>query len=672
MDQRNLTYQSAWWIIRSFWRQLPTQSFYANDNPLYPINTQVDGTNPISMSNADVDGYTHFNNKWFQSSISADYNIPWVNGLTASGMFSYDYNMSDNKIFRKQYNNYTYNAANDTYNPIVYQAPTNIRREFFSQPSYLAHLALNYQQTFGLHHVTGLLLYEESKRSKDNFYATRDLSIPVDQLLAGNSDDQQGYMNNADLWQEANKGLVGRVSYDYKGKYLGQFSFRYDGSSKFYKSHQWGFFPSASAGWRISEENFWKNNTALSFIDNLKIRASYGKLGDDAASSYQFITGYTYPASGSANGLPPGSVFGGTFVNAVQDKGIPNRDITWFVSKTIDLGIDVDLWNGLLGITADVFRRDRSGLLATRILSLPDVVGASLPQENLNSDRTQGYEIALTHNNKIGRLNYFISGNIGYTRTRNMKVVRAAAGNSYQNWLNNTNDRWNDIWWGMGDAARYQSYDDISTRDVFVQRGNLPGDYAYLDWNGDGAIGALDQHPIAYTGDPRINFGLTLGANFEGFDLNMLFQGAAMANVSYIEQLMQPLWGGGSALEQFLSRWHPSDPTVDPYDPNTKWIPGEYAAMGGVDHPQGLPNINSLFNMHDGSYVRLKTVELGYTLPEALTNKVGIKSTRIYLNAYNILTLSSIKFVDPEHPSSTYGYVYPLNKTFNVGLNIKF
>src|SRR5690606_13374934 len=113
MDQRNLTYQSAWWIIRSFWRQLPTQSFYANDNPLYPINTQVDGTNPISMSNADVDGYTHFNNKWFQSSISADYNIPWVNGLTASGMFSYDYNMSDNKIFRKQYNNYTYNVAND-------------------------------------------------------------------------------------------------------------------------------------------------------------------------------------------------------------------------------------------------------------------------------------------------------------------------------------------------------------------------------------------------------------------------------------------------------------------------------------------------------------------------------------------------------------------------------
>src|SRR5699024_3489956 len=174
--------------------------------------------------------------------------------------------------------------------------------------------------------------------------------------------------------------------------------------------HQTGFFPSFSGAWRISEESFWKNSGIHHVISNLKMRASYGKLGDDRASSYQFITGYTYPATGANNQLPPGSVFGGTFVNSLQSKGIPNPNIYWYIAKTLDLGIDAEAWNGLLGMTVDVFRRDRSGLLAKRNLSLPSDVGATLPQENLNSDRTEGIDLTLTHRNRFGKLHYKIKG----------------------------------------------------------------------------------------------------------------------------------------------------------------------------------------------------------------------------------------------------------------------
>ena len=666
VDQKNQPYQDAWWIIRSVWRQLPTQSVYANDNPDYLINTQVDGTNPIAMSNSDIAGYKIFSNKWFQSSLGAHYQVPFVDGLRANVLFSYDYNNADNKIYQKQYYQYNYDASSDTYNKILQQSPNSIRREYYARPSTLSQVSLNYDHVFGnRNNVSALLLFEQSVRSADNFYVTRELSLPVDQLVAGNSLRQQGYLNTGQLYKLGNQGLVGRLNYGFQSRYLAEFSFRYDGSSKFASANRWGFFPSGSVGWRVSQEDFWKQTTALRFINELKLRGSYGKLGDDAASSYQFITGYNYPASGSNNQLPPGSVFDETFVNSLESKGLPNPNITWFVSKTLDIGLDAEAWRGLLGVTVDVFKRDRSGLLATRALSLPAVVGATLPQENLNGDRTQGIDLEINHKNHIGQVSYYMKGIFSYTRTKNTYVEKARAGNSWENWRNNSNNRFNNTYWGYGAAGQYQSYQDIVNSSVYVGRSAVPGDYAYQDWNGDGQISDLDVHPIAYTGVPLINYGLTIGASFKGIDLNMLWQGTGKVNVSYIEQLREPLWGGGSGLQQFLDRWHPADPLANPYDPNTKWISGHYAYTGS------LPDVNSLYNIQNGAYLRLKSVEIGYSIPTGFSSKIGIKDARIYVNGYNILTVSKIKYVDPEHPSSLYGYIYPLNKTFNAGVNIK-
>ena len=194
----------------------------------------------------------------------------------------------------------------------------------------------------------------------------------------------------------------------------------------------------------------------------------------------------------------------------------------------------------------------------------------------------------------------------------------------------------------------------------------MPGDYAYEDWNGDGVIDGWDTRPIGTTGIPQIYYGFNLSGEYKGFDLNLLFQGAAMIKVAYTEALREPLLWGGNGLEQFMDRWHPADANADPYNPNTQWISGKYAYTGTA------PEINSKHNVQDASYLRLKSVELGYTLPNKLMSKIGLQKARVYVNGYNLLTFTKLKYVDPEHPSDSYGYVYPLNKTINFGLNVTF
>ena len=677
MDQKDQPYENSDWIIRAMQRCPATQPVYANGNQEYLMYGWIEGTNPVAMMDADQVGYKKYNNKWFQTSAQVSYDVPYIEGLQAKGMFSYDYQIADNRIYKHGYDEYEYNDATDNYIAKSINTPSTFRREQYTKQSWLYQASLNYNHTFAeKHNVTGLVLLEGSRRDGDNFFAQRELALALDQLFAGNTANQEGNMStryerdnaaNRDLYQEANLGLVGKFGYDYLSKYIAEFSFRYDGSSKFGTGSQWGFFPAGSLGWRISEEDFWKGSK-LSFINNAKVRASYGKMGDDTASNYQFITGYTYPAGGDNNRRPGGSVFNGTFVNAIANKGLANKNITWYIAKTMNVGVDLEAWNGLLGVTADFFTRERTGLLATRSLSLPTIVGASLPEENLNGDYTHGFELELSHRNRIGDVGYNLKGIFSYTRTKNTYEERSKAGNSYENWRNNNNERYQNIVWGYGDGGRYTSYTDIANSPVYTGYGTLPGDYLYMDWNGDGIISDLDKHPIGYENRPLINFSLNIGADWKGFDLNLLFQGAAMQFNRYVEQLREPMWGHdySNALEYFMDRWHPTDPTADPYNPSTEWISGEYAYTGT------LSDEYSEYNVHNSSYLRLKSAELGYTFPQRWIVKTGIKNARLYVNGYNLFTIKGVPF-DPEHSGNdSYGNLYPLNRTFSIGVNVKF
>lgn len=657
------------WILRALWRQRPNETIFIDEatyGKQYPRSGGPENTNSYAMSHTEYGGYRIYRNNWLQTNLGLTYDIPWIEGLQAKGTYSYDYYFSNNKMYLTKWNNYTDDLQTKATGPDG--VTPNNRREMFTRNNTLMNLSLNYAHTFGKHDVSGMVLYEETSNSNDNFYAMRYMALPVDQIFTGQTTGQEGSSNSGSLLEAATRSWVGRFNYGYASKYLAEFTFRIDESSWFAPSQAGTFFPGISLGWRASEEGFWKNSF-LSFINNFKLRASYGEMGSDAGiRDFAFLTGYEYPGSGGLDRgqLPRSYTFGNTMVNTISSMGAPNPNITFFRYKNYNAGFDLDAWNGLLGVSFDVFQKDGEGLLATRVLSLPGLVGTSLPQENLNSLRISGVDLEVSHRNKIGQVRYSLKGTFGFARQMNKYRERAKATNSYNNWRNNNNDRWSNTYWGYIGSNRMDSWEDIYNSQHYVGQGTILGDYEYVDWNGDGRFNDQDRHPIGYGGQPMYTFGLTVGANWKGFDLNMLFQGAASNKWAYEEQLLSRYWSNGGFLEMFTDRWRPVDPTADPYRTDIEWIKGKWS------YADSAPDRYSTFNIQNGAYLRLKSLEIGYTLPGRITDYVGLKNVRVYANGYNLFTITELKYLDPEHPEDSWGRTYPLNKTFSVGVNVKF
>ena len=422
-------------------------------------------------------------------------------------------------------------------------------------------------------------------------------------------------------------------------------------------------FPSASVGYRISEESFIKEFAPLSFITNWKLRASYGAMGDDGSSSYQYLSGYDYPGASY--------VFGDVVYKGLGFRGLPNELITWYKSKTLNVGTDLDLWNGMLSAQVDFFWRYRDGLLGKRSGEVPGTIGAELPEENLNQDLYKGFEIVLGHRNKINDFNYSVSLNFALTRRQNRHLEEGDAVNSYDRWRNKYSNRYSDMGWAYGSNGQFTSMEDIWRSPIQDGQGGatqLPGDWKYEDWNGDGIIDDSDVYPNVYehtndNGNPKMTFGATIAAEWKGFDVNLLFQGGGGFNVIYFEQLQYPLCFGGNGLAHFYDRYR--------QDENGNWIPGKWPTTRDA----GSYSVNYARckqTTYDASYLRLKSVEIGYTIPQHITRKFKVDRLRIFANGYNLFTLSNLDFVDPEHPEGNYGYLYPIMRNFNFGLNLSF
>ena len=363
----------------------------------------------------------------------------------------------------------------------------------------------------------------------------------------------------------------------------------------------------------------------------------------------------------------PGYIFGGKFISAASPMALPNENITWFKSKTFDIGFDFEGWDGLLGVSFDYFNRLRTGRFARRTGALPTVVGATAPRENLDSDRQFGMELELTHRNKIGEVGYNLKGIATVTRQKYLTASEKGPwANSYDRWRNdNLTNRYQGVQFGYTSAGRYTSWNDIWNYYGFKERDVLPGDYKYEDWNGDGEINGQDEHPFAFDQTPWLQFSLNAGLQWKNFDFNMLLQGSALGSMEYKEPLHEiGVRMAVVALTQFLDRWHPVDPKADPYDPSTVWTSGHYAYTG-----RWAKN-NSAFNRVSTAYLRLKSIELGYTFPKL--KQIPNASLRVYANAYNLLTFTGVKFVDPEHPDDDLGRMYPLNKTYTLGVSLSF
>ena len=680
-DKQNNPYCTSTDIIRNYWRQGVLFPAYADEAGTMLNYDGLDlEENTVAKMTADISGYRRYKQSQVLTSGIFEYDFGTLTnvlkGLKAKVMFSYDYHLNNNTIYRKQYYQYAYDPATQTYKQKLYasSAPSNLRREHYDTQQFLSQYTLSYNRDFGPHSIAAVVGMETQRRTGDNFYAMRNLAFSSPYLFNGVEEGQVANSATGGIYSANYNAFIGRLNYSFAQRYLIEGQFRYDGSSKFAKGHRWGFFPSVSLGWVVSEEPWFKNIEFLKGIDRLKLRASYGEMGDDSGANYDWVAGYTYPSTsgnsekGYYNQYAPGFIFGSQFVYAATPMAIPNELISWYKAKTFNVGVDFNTNNQLFGFSLDYFSRKMTGLYEYRTSEFPTVIGANPPRENANSSRNFGMELELRHHNRIGRdFVYNVKGIVTITRQKYLTAIQNGPyANAYDQWRHdNLNNRYQGVQFGYEGNGRYQNWDEIWNETLYHEKGLLPGDYKYLDWNGDGEINSQDEHPYAFDQTPWMNYSLSVDCAYKGFDFSMLWQGSALGSMSYEEPLYS-IWGqnGGGALEQYWDRWHPADENADPYDPNIEWVKGYYAYTGHY------PSANSTFNRVSTAYLRLKQIELGYTLPK--WKAFPSLNLRVYANAYNLFTITGVKFVDPEHPSDDLGRLYPLNRTYTFGVQVSF
>lgn len=669
LDKKTSPTGTGWSTYKAAWLMRPDAPIYANDNPLYfngDASMLYDGRNMVAEVLKDKVGYDIRNTRRLNGTLTLSYDIPKIKGLSAKGSYDYAMSLPDNTTYRNTYPLYVYNPGTDTYTSSVKNSPSYVNRSASFDFDTDLQLGLYYNNRLDKHNVNGFLIFEEAYSNWEGFSAYRELLIASEYLFAGEDLNQraQGSLPGDRLSQS----LIGSFTYDFGEKYLFDFKFRYDGSSRFPEGSRWGFFPSVSAGWRISEESFIKDN--LPMISNMKLRASYGEMGDDgSASNYPPSLGFSLSNNVSW-------VFNNVLSGGVVPQAIPNPNLTWYHIKMYNIAMDFGILQNKLTGTFELYKRDRTGLLATGDAVVPGTVGASLPQENLNADRNFGWELSLNYRNQIRDFSYSLGGQISATRSMRTDWLEGIANNQYHHWRNRTSGRYNHIWWGNESDHMFTSLEEIRNYGLPMGQGSTPGDWILNDWNEDGVIDGNDDHPIATSGLPLFNYGINLDASWKNFDMVALFQGAYGVYAQYGELLVSPLsFGGQNTLSFFMDRWRPADPNADYFSTATEWIPGYYPVTGHDGRRTGTNLVQ------DASYMRLKTLEVGYTLPANLVSKAGIKNLRVYLSGYNILTFTGLKNVDPERTgadpttdSTPYVdfYSYPVNKTYSLGVVIKF
>ena len=665
LSENNRPIGTDWAVFKQIWLIRPDAPIYANDNPNYlngDASKLYDGHNMIAETTSSIRGYSIAKTRRMNGTLSLSYDIPGIKGLTATSKFDYSLNLPENTNYTKTYYLYVHNSATNTYNPSAKQVPAGVSRSANFNWSKLFNIGLNYNGQFGSHGVNSFLLFEESYNYGDSFTAYRDLYLASEYLFAGernaNTNGSGGTPSDG-----STQAIVGQLDYNYSGKYMLGFRFRYDASSRFPKDSRWGLFPSLSLAWRISEEGFIKNN--IDFLSDLKLRASYGIMGDNSsASNYPSVfVGYNINTT-------YGWYFSDGFVSSVSPTSIPNPNLTWYKTKLTNLAVDFGLFKNKLTGSAEIYRRNRTGLLATSSSVIPGTVGASLPQENLNADRVFGWEVELKYKGNIDQVRYNVSTQMSATRTMRLDWLETPADNSMAKWRNRSANRYQNIGWSTEAGGMFTNYDDIRHNfDRSVGQGTLPGDWWAKDWNQDGIIDSNDSHPYYLTGVAKFNYSVIMGAFWRAFDITMNWQGTFGVYTSYGEILTEALsFGGQNTLTWFMDRWHPEDVNADYFHPNTKWIEGYYPVTGHDGRRSWSNNINN------ARYVRLKSLDFGYNVPKNILSVVGVKNLRIYFNAYNLLTFTPLKEVDPERPGGGASdfYSYPINKTFNFGGSIRF
>jgi TonB-linked SusC/RagA family outer membrane protein len=621
---------------------LPTEPvFWPNGNPSAGVSY---GNNPAIMC-TDATGNNNSRVQRYTAKASFDISIPWVNGLGIDGYLTYSNTTAIGKNWQKTWNTYAYNKTTDTYALVLGGGILlpQLTETTNSDRGNLINLRIKYAKQFNDHNISTFLAMEQSEGQSNNFSAFRKdfSSAALDQLNVGSL---TGMTANGSASESGRKNFFGRVSYGFREKYLLDFNFRYDGSSNFPEDKRWGFFPGASVAWRIAEENFIKNN--LSFLNSLKLRASYGQIGNDQVSSFQWLSLYTLGSTGYSFGQSPVTSLG--LVAGVT----PNPNITWEVAEISNIGLDGTLWRGLLGFNIDLFKQRRSNILAKRDLAVPANTGLTLPNENIGIVENKGIEIELNHSKVFGDISYRVAGNVAFAKN---EVIDISEPQNVPEWQKAEGHV-------IGADRFYKALGIIRTQEelasIPIMGGTKVGDLKYEDVNDDDKITDADMVRLDKTNTPQVTFGLNLSMSYKNFSLWANFAGQTKV-WQYFHKYSKE--GGYNALKDLLENRY----TTGSMDSKYPIIPSSETETMDVS------GFHSTFWLEDASFVRLKTLELAYVIPENLLSKVNIQSMRVFINGNNLFTLDKLKWYDPEG-NSTGGDFYPQSKIYNIGINVSF
>ena len=606
---------------------------------------------------------------------SLTWEIPWVKGLALKVSGSYDYLDSYNKnldtpyyvVVRQRAEDGTWGWSTPMVDVNGASDGNKVGEGSYYQQTMTGQASISYANTFDKHSVDVLLLAEMRDFQTNNLSAyVKNVPFALLPELGNGTPTASPVMGSSNASRSA--GYVGRIRYNYAEKYLAEFTGRYDGSYKFagMTSTRWGFFPSASIGWVLSKEQFMES---LSFLDNLKIRASVGLLGNDSVDPYMFLSKY---AQGDRNyGQWDKVVYpGGVAVPAYYTSGVPNKDLSWEKTLSYNVGMDFSLWNGLLGGEIDAFYNYTYDILSWNGGGHPDSMGGYYPTyANGNAIDAKGVDILLTHRNRfdLGGKPFFyeLGATMTYSKTRWLKYNDEP---NVPEWQKVTGTTYGSHWGWLAEGL-YRSEEEIDNSAWYGTRPNV-GDIKYVDLNGDGEINWQDRGIFGKSNRPELTFGLNINLGWNGFDMNLQFTGGALFQVSmtgtyFNENDDDTIWtktfkeGENSPLFLVENAYSLDNPN------------GTFPrlTLGTTGHG-GDNGLSSSFWWRDGKYIRLKTAQLGYTLPQKFTRRFGVESLRIFIEGNNLFTLDGLPDgIDPESPGVNNGY-YPQQRNIMGGITL--
>lgn len=509
------------------------------------------------------------------------------------------------------------------------------------------------------HNITALVGYTWEDEGQRTLGGNR-LNFPSDDVPYLNAGGVDGQTNSGDGYDWAIQSLFGRFTYNYAERYLLEATMRYDGSSRFPTDTKYGFFPSIAAGWRISEESFWKENEHLDWFTNFKLKASYGVLGNNNIGNYPYQSVYTL-------GAGQNYVFGGVYTQGAAVTTYVDPTLKWERTKTADIGIETGFFQNKLTFNASYFYRKTTDILYTPSASYSSIFGLNISQVNTGAVENKGWEFELGFRSNINKFNYWINGNFSIIKN---KVLTLGMGNVTQNngMVGNGSNLFvgypMQMFYGYKTDGVFLTDEEVSQwyDQSVIAKGSKAGDIRYIDLNGDGKVTTDDRTYLGST-IPKYTFGLSLGAECMGFDFSMLVQG-----VADVEGMLSNYAGWAFYQEGNIQKWQ----MENNWNVQQQNRYPQYPRLEIMSNAGSNNTLTSDFWILNAAYVKIRNIQFGYTLPRSIIKKLGSSGLRFYISLDNPFTFKSYrKGWDPENTNNGGSY-YPVMSSYSFGLTLLF